>query len=267
MPGCSPAKDEACLSEASHLVKKPEVLDEIRRLVELSVTDFRAVLQCLGKHLALVNLTIVLTHLPLIEVDTSSTSIQIPRDAVGIDAMRLGESQCDARVFRQIAVGVLDRQVRMCLANAIEHRPAHDAHEGFLPERLTALDLQLDLPCVISLVAGLAERDQIVGGVAAGLAAFEVMDIEDFVFRTTVTVLANVTVPKENVFTHVPKAELIALLIVRAFNRRILDLLNVERCRLNHDLGDGKQSADRIDARHVRLNAVFNGRRKPSLVL
>ena len=82
----------------------------------------------------------------------------------------------------------------------------------------------------------------------------------------TVTVLANVTVPKENVFTHVPKAGLIALLIVRAFNRRILDLLNVERCRLNHDLGDGKQSADRIDVRHVRLNAVFNGRCKPALV-
>lgn len=97
MPGCSPAKDEACLSDASHLVKEPEVLDEIRRLVELSVTDFRAVLQCLGKHRELVNLTIVLTHLPLIEVDASSTGIQTPRDAVGIDAMRLGESRCDAR--------------------------------------------------------------------------------------------------------------------------------------------------------------------------
>ena len=267
MPGCSPAKDEGCLSEASHLVKKPEVLDEIRRLVELLVTDFRAVLQCLGKHLALVNLTIVLTHLPLIEVDTSSTSIQIPRDAVGIDAMRLGESQCDARVFRQIAVGVLDRQVRMCLANAIEHRPTHDAHEGFRPERLTALDLQLDLPCVISLVAGLAERDQIVGGVAAGLAAFEVMDIEDFVFRATATVLTHMAVSEENVLAHVPKPELIALLIVRALDVRILDLLNVEGRRLNHDLGDGQQSADRINARHVRLNAVFHGRCKPPPVL
>ena len=43
--------------------------------------------------------------------------------------------------------------------------------------------------------------------------------------------------------------------------------LNVEGCGFNHDLGDGKQSADRLDARNVRLNAVFNGRRKPSLVL
>ena len=123
----------------------------------------------------------------------------------------------------------------MRLANAIEQCPTHDAHEGFRPERLTALDLQLDLPCVTGLVADLAERDQIVGGIAADLTAFEVVHVEDLVLRTTVTVLANVTVPKENVFTHVPKAELIALLIVRAFNRRILDLLNVERCRFNHD--------------------------------
>ena len=52
--------------------------------------------------------------------------------------------------------------------------------------------------------------------------------VEDLVLRMTVTVLANVTVSKENVFTHVPKAELIALLIVRALDIRMLDLLNVE---------------------------------------
>ena len=93
------------------------------------------------------------------------------------------------------------------------------------------------------------------------------MHVEDLVPRTTMTVLANMTVSEKNVLAHVPESKLVALLIARAFNSRILDLLNVERCRLNHDLGDGKQSADRIDARHVRLNAVFNGRRKPSLVL
>ena len=213
------------------------------------------------------NLAVVLSNLPLIEVKASSTRIQIPCDAVGIDAMRLGKSLCDARVFRQIAVGVLDRQVRMCLANAIKQRPTHDAHEGFRLERLTALDLQLDLPSVISLVAGLAERDQIVGGVAAGLAAFEVMDIEDLVFRAASTVLTHMTVSEENVLTHVPKAELIALLIVRALDIRILDLLDVKGRRFNHDLGDGQQSADRINARHVRLNAVFHGRCKPPFVL
>ena len=155
----------------------------------------------------------------------------------------------------------------MRLANAIEQCPTHDAHEGFRPERLTALDLQLDLPCVTGLVAGLAERNQVVGRIAAGLAAFEVVHVEDLVLRTTVTVLANVTVSEKNVLAHVPESKLVALLIARPFDFGIPDLLNVEGCGFNHDLGDGKQSADRLDARHVRLNAVFNGRRKPSLVL
>ena len=238
----------------------------MRCLIELSVSDLRAVLKRLREHRTLVNLTVVLAHLPLIKVDASSYGLEVPRDAVSIDAMRLGESQGEARVLRQIAVGVLNRQARMRLAHAIEQCPTHDAHEGFRPERLSALNLQLDLPGVIGLVAGLAERNQVVGRIAAGLTAFEVVHVEDLVPRMTVTVLANVTVSKENVFTHVPKAELIALLIVRAFHSRIPNLLNVERCRLNHDLGDGKPFADRIDARHVRLNAVFNGRGKPSLV-
>lgn len=55
----------------------------------------------------------------------------------------------------------------MRLANAIEQCPTHDAHEGFRPERLTALDLQLDLSCVISLVACLAQRDQVVWRISA----------------------------------------------------------------------------------------------------
>ena len=76
-----------------------------------------------------------------------------------------------------------------------------------------ALNFQLDLPCVTGLVAGLAERNQVVERIVAGLTAFEVVHVEE----------------------HVPKAEQIALLIVRAFNSRIFDLLNVERCRLNHD--------------------------------
>ena len=60
----------------------------------------------------------------------------------------LEKSQGDARVLRQIAAGVLNRQAGMRLAHAIEQCPTHDAYEGFLPERLAALDLQLDLPCL-----------------------------------------------------------------------------------------------------------------------
>ena len=213
------------------------------------------------------NLTVVLAHLSLMEADASSYGLEVPRDAVCIDAMRLGESQSDARVLRQIAVGVLNRQTRMRLAHAIEQCPTHDAHEGFRPERLTALDLQLDLSCVISLVACLAQRDQVVWRITARFPTLKMMHVEDLVPRTTMTVLANMTVSEKNVLAHVPESKLVALLIARPFDFGIPDLLNVEGCGFNHDLGDGKQSADRLDARHVRLNAVFNGRRKPSLVL
>ena len=212
-------------------------------------------------------LSVVLSRLLLEEEISSSQRFQISRNAEGVGAMRLGQAKSNALVLRQIAVGVLDRQFRVRLAYAVKQRPAHDAHEGFRPERLTALDLQLDLPCVIGLVAGLAERYQVVGRIPADLTAFEVVHVEDLVPRTTMTVLANMTVSEKNVLAHVPESKLVALLIVRAFNSRILDLLNVERCRLNHDLGDGKQSADRLDARNVRLDTVLHGRRKPSLVL
>lgn len=137
-----------------HLVEKSEPLDEIRTLIELTNTTFQ--------NRTLVNLAIVFTSLLLIEVDASSYGLEVSRNAVGIDAMRFGESHGDARVLRQIAVGVLDRQTGMRLAHAVQQSPTHDAHEGFRPERMTALDLQLDLSCVISLVACLAQRDQVV---------------------------------------------------------------------------------------------------------
>jgi hypothetical protein len=57
----------------------------------------------------------------------------------------------------------------------------------------------------------------------------------------------------------------------RLYKKLIVEIRRIEHAgtmsvTVDYDLGDGKQSADRIDARHVRLNAVFNGRCKPSLV-
>ena len=72
----------------------------MRCLIELSVSDLRAVLKRLREHRTLVNLTVVLAHLSLMEVDASSNGLEVSRDAVGIDAMRLGESMGDARVLR-----------------------------------------------------------------------------------------------------------------------------------------------------------------------
>ena len=61
------------------------------------------------------NLTVVLAHLSLMEADASSYGLEVPRDAASIDAMRLGESRGDARVLRQIAAGVLNRQAGCAL--------------------------------------------------------------------------------------------------------------------------------------------------------
>ena len=120
---------------------------------------------------------------------------------------------------------------------------------------------------MISLVACLAQRDQVVWRITARFPTLKMMHVEDLVPRTTMTVLANMTVSEKNVLAHVPESKLVALLIARPFDFGIPDLLNVEGCGFNHDLGDGKQSADRLDARNVRLDTVLHGRRKPSLVL
>ena len=181
--------------------------------------------------------------------------------------MCLGESHGYALVLRQIAVCVLDRQFWMRLADAIKQGPTHDAHEGFSPERRAASYLQLDPSCVISLVACLAERDQVVGSITACLTALKMMHVEDSILGSSSTVLADMTVSEKNVLAHVPKSKLVSLLIVLAFDFGILDLLNVEGSGFNHDFGDREHSAHRFNARDVRLDAVLYGRRKPSPVL
>lgn len=68
----------------------------------------------------LVNLSVVLTRLALVEEVSSSQRIQISGNAEGVGAMRLGQAKGNALVLRQIPVGVLDRQFRMRLADAIK---------------------------------------------------------------------------------------------------------------------------------------------------
>ena len=193
-------------------------------------------------------LSVVLSRLLLEEEISSSQRFQISRNAEGVGAMRLGPAKSNALVLRQIAVGVLDRQTGMRLAHAVQQCPTHDAHEGFRPERMTALDLQLDLSCVISLVACLAQRDQVVWRISARFTTLKMMHVEDRILGSASTVLTDMTVSEKNVLAHVPESKLVALLIARPFDFGIPDLLNVEGCGFNHDLGDGKQSADRLDA-------------------
>ena len=116
-------------------------------------------------------------------------------------------------------------------------------------------------------MACLAQRDQVVWRISARFTTLKMMHVEDRILGSASTVLTDMTVSEKNVLAHVPESKLVALLIARPFDFGIPDLLNVEGCGFNHDLGDGKQSADRLDARNVRLDTVLHGRRKPSLVL
>ena len=259
VPGRTPTENDPDSSLAFNLVEKAEALDKERRLVEFSHSTL--------ENRTLVDLTVVLARLPLVEEFSSSQRTQISRNAEGVGAMRLGQAKNNVLVLCQIPVSVLDRQFEMRLADALKQRPTHDSHEGFCSERRAASCLQLDLSCVICLVAGLAERYQVVGRVTARLAALKMMHIEERILGSTSTVPADMTVSEKNVLAHVPESELVALLIIRAFDFGILDLLNVEGCGFNHDFGDRKHSANRFNARYVRLNAVLHGRRKPALVL
>ena len=56
---------------------------------------------------------------------------------------------------------------------------------------------------VISLVACLAQRDQVVWRITARFPTLKMMHVEDLVPRTTMTVLANMTVSEKNVLAHV----------------------------------------------------------------
>ena len=85
-------------------------------------------------------------------------------------------------------------------------------------------------------MARFAERDEVVRRIAAGFPAFEVMDVENRILGLAVAMAALMTVTKENVLADVPKSELIPLLIVRPFDVRIFDSLNVKRRCFHDDL-------------------------------
>ena len=148
----------------------------------------------------------------------------------------------------------------MSLFQTLKERPTHDAHEGFCFERLSPLDLEFDLPSMESLVTGLAQRDEIVRRIAPGPSALNVVNIEYRIFGLPTAVLTNVSVPKKHVFPHVPKSELLTLLVRRSGNVRGLQQLRVKH-RCFDGYGSHRQDPhDRFYTRHVRRNAVFHRR-------
>jgi len=77
-------------------------------------------------------------------------------------------------------------------------------------------------------MAGLTQRHKVIGGIATRLPALNVMDIQDGVFRLSLTALAHMTAAEKHIFPHIPEIKLLPLLIFCSLNRGILDLLDIE---------------------------------------
>ena len=207
-PGGATAENKTFFALAGNLVKQSESFDFVGRLIALAHPAL--------ENRQFVNLPIVAASLFLEEELAKSFGSEIAGYAEGVSTMRLGDAVQDSRVLRQVAVGAAHLKLRMRPLQAVQYRWPHDAHEGFCPEGLTPLRIELDLAPVICLVARLAERDQIAGRVAASTSAFQVMNIEHRVFRSAVTMLTNMPVSEENVLANVPEAELFTFLVLLA---------------------------------------------------
>ena len=255
----SSSENKALLVAKSHFVKQPETLHLERGLLALANAAFA--------DRQLVNLTIVLPDLLLPQVVRQTLSAQVACNAVSIGAVGFLNPVRDARVLRQIAVRVLNRFVRVNLLQTIEERPPHDSHKGLCPHGSSALELQIDPASVICLVARLAERYEVVGGISACAPAFDVMHVQDRVSRLPSAVLTLVTITPKNILAHVPEAELFTLLILRALNVRVLYSLHIEARGFHRDLRYRKEPADILDKLQVRSYFVLDRRCKPALVL
>ena len=114
-------------------------------------------------------------------------------------------------------------------------------------------------------MAGLTERDQVIRGIAACLAAFDMVHIEDLVLRPPFATLADMAVTEQNIFTHVPEPELFPLLVLCALYFRILDLLDIERRNLHNDFRYGQYLMYPAYSRKVCINFMLYRGGEPSV--
>ena len=111
----------------------------------------------------LVNLPVIPTRLLLEEEFAEPFGAEIAGDAESIRTMRFGNAVRDPRVLGPVAIGVVHFQLRMRGLQAVQYLPAHNSHEGFRAERLSALCLQRDFTAMKGLMARLTKRNQVAG--------------------------------------------------------------------------------------------------------
>src|SRR2546421_11168415 len=93
------------------------------------------------------------------------------------------------------------------------------------------------------------------------------MHIEDRIFGLAVTPLAEVSIPKKNIFACIPEVELRAFLVLLPFYLRILHLLDIKLCYLDSRATNRQDLVNQPDCFEMAIHLVVHGRCKPSLRL
>ena len=172
----------------------------------------------------------------------------------------------DADVFREVAIGEMD--VWKGCFHLIIDEPSKNAHLGGISKPMVlSFDLVFLLCAVDKIMAGLAKRDQVLRAVPASLAALDVMDIEDGVFRLALTPLTAMLIAPEDILAHIPEVQLWSLLVLHSFDSRMLDFLNIELGDLDSGLADRKQVVSQANGLDVGIYLVLHGRGQPAFGL
>lgn len=139
--------------------------------------------------------------------------LYIPCDAIGIGRMRFFQVMRDTGILRLVAIGQM--YVFVLFPEPTVESPAHDPHESSILKTHAAMYglRQCDFSLMILLMTGLTKRNQVIGRIASGLTAFDVVDIQYRVAGFALTALAGMLIPKEDVFPGVLPARLFALLV------------------------------------------------------
>src|SRR6266581_1347347 len=144
--------------------------------------------------------------------------------------------------------------------------PPHDAHLRGIPKPSgLALNFLLLVCAMNQIVTGFAQGDQVIWTIAAYLSTLDMVHIQDRVFGFALTPLALVSIPKQHILTHIPEPQLRTLLILLAFDLRVLDFLKIELCHLNGHLAYWQNPVNQFDRFYMGVYLVLNRRSQPAL--
>ena len=120
--------------------------------------------------------------------------------------------------------------------------PTHDTHVARISKSLALLLNPMSLVRTMNeIMTPLTKRDEVVGAISARLAGFDMMHIQNAVFRFALAPLTGMVITEEHIFTHIPEAQLRSLLILDAMYVRILELLKIELRYLNGSSANGQE--------------------------